>query len=382
MKPLIIPRKTDTGRFKKLYGMFPVAVILGARQCGKTTFASQFKAENRFDLENPRDLAMLENPQLTLERLKGLTVIDEIQRKPELFQLLRYLVDSMPEQRFLILGSASRELIHQSSESLAGRIGYYYLAGFRPEDIKDIYLLWLRGGYPRAFCTKSNEQSFLWLEQYIATFLERDIPQLGIHIPSAGLRRFWTMLSHYHGQLLNYSEISRSFGVSDMTVRRYVEILEGTFMLRLLRPWYVNIGKRLVKAPKLYLRDSGIFHSFQGIHSSVALQCHSKLGASFEGFAIETVCRSIGLVDESYHFYRTQNGAELDLLWQHEGKMWGVEIKYSDAPSRTKSMLSALKDLQLEHLWIVYPGKKEWQVDKRITVKSIHNINGDWDYNR
>ncbi len=380
MNTKILPRLIDKKRFKKLQNTFPVVAILGPRQCGKTTFAKQFNAPHNFDLENPRDVARLANPQLTLENLEGLIVIDEVQRMPELFQLLRYLVDNNPRQQYLILGSASRDFIQQSSESLAGRIAYYHLAGFRPDDVGDLNRLWLSGTFPRSYLSANTEGSFLWLEHYVTTFLERDIPQLGISIPAQTLRRFWTMVSHYHGQLLNYSELSRSFGVSDMTIRKYTEILEGTFTIRLLRPWYANIGKRLVKAPKLYFQDSGIFHYFQQIHSFDALQTNPRLGASFEGFCLDTIIRSIGLTSEHLHFYRTHKGAELDLFWQHEGKNYGVECKYSDAPKITKSMKSVIEDLDLEKLWVVYPGPQEWNLDKKISIKSFKNIRGNWKY--
>ncbi|MBN1575889.1 MAG: ATP-binding protein [Chitinispirillaceae bacterium] len=378
----LIPRPVDREQFSKLQTIFPITALLGPRQSGKTTFARELGADHYFDLENPRDLSRLENAQLTLEKLTGLIVIDEIQRKPELFQLLRFLVDTLPSQRYTILGSASRDLIRQSSETLAGRIGYYYLAGFRISDITDVSRLWLRGGFPRAYIADTDEQAFIWLNQYITTYLERDIPQLGILLPAASLRRFWTMTSHYHGHILNYSELARSFGISDMTTRRYLEILEGTFMVRLLRPWYVNVGKRLVKAPKLYYIDSGIFHCFQHITSQAVLDTHPKLGASFEGFALETVCRSIGLASDAFYFYRTHNGAELDLFWQHDGKNWGVECKFTDAPSITRSMTVVCEDLNLEHLWIVYPGKEEWELNGSISVKPICSIGGTWKYGK
>ena len=248
----MIPRLKDMAVLKALMKTFPVVAILGPRQSGKTTLARGVDSDHFFDLENPRDEAMFAQPQLTLEPLSGLIVIDEIQRAPNLFPLIRHLVDTRKDQKFLILGSASRDLIRQSSESLAGRIGYHELGGFRLSDVgaEQWRRLWLRGGLPPSFTAQSDPQSRLWREQYVATFLERDIPQLGISIPSATLRRFWTMLCHYHGQLLNYSEFARSFGISDMTVRRYVEILEGTFMVRLLQPWNLNIGKRLGKLPK------------------------------------------------------------------------------------------------------------------------------------
>lgn len=259
----LIEREHDRETLDRWINMFPVVAILGPRQCGKTTLARMLNADHYFDLENPRDAARLDQPQLALEDLKGLIVIDEIQRIPGLFPLMRYLVDQKKKRKFVILGSASRDLIRQSSESLAGRIAYHFLGGFRLQDVgrENMRNLWLRGGLPRSFLAKSYEESHLWRNQYITAFLERDVPQLGITIPARTLRRFWLMLSHYHGQIMNYSELGRSFGVSDMTVRNYCDILEGTFMVRILQPWYVNIGKRLVKRPKLYIRDSGIFHT-------------------------------------------------------------------------------------------------------------------------
>ncbi|MCF6291464.1 MAG: ATP-binding protein [Desulfobacterales bacterium] len=360
--------------------MFPVTAILGARQCGKTTLAKTLAADHYFDLENPRDLARLETPQLTLEKLAGLIIIDEIQRVPDLFPLLRYLVDTLPQQKYVILGSASRDLIRQSSETLAGRIGYYHLGGFSSHDIDDPDRLWLRGGFPRAFLALDDGDAFTWLEHYVATFMERDIPQLGINIPARTLRRFWAMLGHYHGQILNYSELGKSFGISDMTVRKYVDILTGTFMVRTLPAWYANVSKRLVKRPKIYLRDSGIFHYFMTIFTHDQLHSHPKLGASWEGFALEIVCRAVGKPDEDFYFWRTHAGAELDLFWQHHGRNWGVEFKYADAPRRTRSMTSVLQDLELEHLWIVYPGQEKYILDDRITVLPFSDIKENWQY--
>jgi predicted AAA+ superfamily ATPase len=376
----LLSRTEDYRRVGELISIFPVTALLGPRQCGKTTFARQFKADHYFDLENPRDEARLEQAQLTLEKLSGLIVIDEIQRKPDLFTLLRFLVDTLPHQRYIILGSASRDLIRQSSETLAGRIGYHNLSGLRVTDVDDIEKLHLRGGLPRSYCADTDAHAIIWLDQYISTYLERDIPQLGISIAAPTLRRFWTMVSHYHGQLLNLSELGRSFGISDMTCRRYLEILEGTFMIRQLRPWHANIGKRLVKAPKLYFSDSGLYHRFLQVDSMSALESHPKLGASFEGFAIDAVCRSVGLPREMFYFYRTHNGAELDLFWQDKGKNWGVECKYSDAPALTKSSTIARRDLDLEHLWIIYPGKEEWPLDERTSVKSMVSIGAQWEY--
>lgn len=367
---------------KKLQTVFPVVAILGARQCGKTSLAKQFSYDHYFDLENPRDLSRLENPQLALENLKGLIVIDEIQRAPELFSLIRFLVDTQRGQQYLILGSASKTLIQQTSESLAGRIGYHYLGGFsieeaRPENLRR---LWMRGGYPLSFLANSDSASQLWRENYLTTFLERDLPQLGIQIPAQTIRRFWVMLSHYHGQILNYSELGRSFGISDMTIRKYVDILEGTFMVRVLWPWSANLKKRVVKRPKIYIRDSGLFHTLMSLDTEEQLTSHPKLGASWEGFAIESVLKRIATSGRSVYFWRTHEGAEVDILWQESGKNWGIEFKYTDAPRRTKSMQSAVTDLQLEHLWIVYPGSQAYPIDDKISVLPMSAMTEDFSF--
>lgn len=379
----MINRKIDFEEVKKRVQFYRVTAILGPRQSGKTTLAKRFEADDYFDLENPRDLARLDNPQLALESTKGLIIIDEIQRKPELFPLIRYLVDNNPDQKYLILGSASRDLIKQSSESLAGRISYYTLLGFRKDDVEkdQISRLWLRGGMPLSFLAETEKQSNQWRLDYINTFLERDIPNLGIRIPPETLRRFWQMISFYHGGIINLSEIGNSFGISDTTIRHYLDILKGTFMIRLLPAWYVNIGKRLVKRPKLYIRDSGILHTLLNIESEKALQSHPKLGASWEGFALESVVRSIQKTDEQVYFWSTHAGAEVDLFWQHEGKNYACEFKYMDAPKLTKSMKSALESLTLEKLWVVYPGKKEYLINENVTVLPLENIEANWEYN-
>lgn len=315
-------------------------------------------------IENPRDLARLDQPQLALEAAGDSVVIDEVQRKPDLFPLLRYMVDKYPERRYLILGSASRDLLRQSSETLAGRIAYHELGGFSFNDVqtteRNARRLWLRGGFPRAFLANDDTESYLWREHFMRTYLEQDIPQLGIRVPAATLRRFWTMIAHYHGQLVNFQDLSRSFGVSDATVRHYLEILEGTFMVRLLRPWYENIGKRLVRAPKLYLRDSGILHSLMGIPRWEALEAHPKLGASWEGFVLEQAIRHYRIREP--YFYRTHAGAELDLFWEDGGKRYGMEIKYADAPRMTPSMRNAMEDLALDTLIVVYPGDDSYPI--------------------
>jgi predicted AAA+ superfamily ATPase len=377
-----INRPDDIKLIRDLIRIFPVTAILGARQTGKTTLARKMKADHYFDLENPRDLVKLDHPQTSLEQLSGLIVIDEIQRKPDLFPLLRYLVDSRADQKYLILGSASQYLIKSTSESLAGRIGYFQLSGLRLSNVSSGKLnqLWLRGGLPRSFLADSDQDSFTWLNNYIMTFLERDIPQLGITIPSQTLHRFWQMVSHYHGQIINYSELARSFGISDMTVRRYLDILSQTFMIRLLQPWYPNLKKRIVKQPKLYIRDPGVFHSLQSVQSYDDLLAHPKLGASWEGFNIENVIRVIREPDHSFYFWRTHAGAELDLFWQAHGKNWGIEIKYADAPGITVSMKNAIDDLKLKHLWIVYPGRDEYKLADNISVIPVKQITGEWIY--
>ena len=369
-------RETDLQKLNKLLELFPVTAILGPRQAGKTTLSCEFGAQHHFDLENPRDAALLEQPQLALESLSGLIIIDEIQRHADLFPLIRYLVDTRRDQRYLILGSASRDMIRQSSESLAGRIGYHELHGFRLKDVgkQNWRKLWHRGGLPLAYCAKNDDHCNIWLEQYISTFLERDIPQLGISIPAATLRRFWTMLCHYHGQVLNYSEFSRSFGISDMTTRKYIDILEGTYMVRVLQPWHTNTGKRLTKRPKVYLRDTGILHTLFSIKAARDLVAHNKLGASWEGFALEQTARVTGKRNEELFFWRTHTGAEVDLFWQHSGKNWAVEVKYADAPRLTKSMHSALHDLELEHLWVIYPGDRKYALSPKITVLPISQL--------
>ncbi|MBA3065463.1 ATP-binding protein [bacterium] len=378
----IINRPIDSAKIKHFLSIFPVTAILGPRQSGKTFLAKQLPYKHYFDLENPRDMTMLNNPQLALEDLEGLIVIDEIQRKPDLFNLIRYLVDTNPKQKYLILGSASGALMKQSSESLAGRIGYYYLGGFSISDIdsSNIMKIWLRGGYPRAYLAKSDRGSFLWLTNYISAFLERDIPQLGISVSANILRRFWIMLSHYHGQIINYSETGRSFGISDVTVKKYIDILEHALMLRVLQPWHVNMRKRLVKRPKIYIRDSGIFHSLNSIESCQQMLTHNKLGASWEGFALECVIRAIGKRYEDFYFWNTHTGAAIDLFWQNNGRNWGIEFKYGDSPKLTRAMKTSIEDLSLAHLWVVYPGKQLYKLHKNITVIPLSQINKVWSY--
>jgi uncharacterized protein len=358
-----------------------VVALVGPRQTGKTTLARQLAAETHktvhwFDLENPNDLAALSQPALTLPPLKGLVILDEIQRLPEIFPLLRVLADRKPlTTRFLVLGSASDDLMRQSSESLAGRIHYHELPGFRLEEVglENWKSLWLRGGFPRSTLANSNKDSLTWREGFIQTFLERDIPNLGLRLPVAQMRRFWTMAAHYHGQTWNGSELARSLGLSDKTVLHYAQILEQTFMARLLPPWHENAGKRIVKSPKFYLRDSGLFHVLQGIRDERSLQAHPKLGASWEGFALEEVLKARGMPRNAF-FWATQGGAELDLLIQDGAHRIGFEFKYNQAPTVTKSMHIAMQDLRLDQLWVVYPGTKSYPLADKIQVIALQEI--------
>ncbi|MCB0321710.1 MAG: ATP-binding protein [Bdellovibrionales bacterium] len=371
----IIDRKKYLNEIRTSLSEFPVTALIGPRQCGKTTLAKQIMADHYFDLENPRDSARLSEPQLTLEQLVGVVVIDEIQMRPDIFPLLRYLVDQDQERRFLILGSASPTLIKESSESLAGRIGIIEIAPFSSVEVDlSIELLWLRGGFPGSLLAHSNEASVRWRSNYIRTFLERDIPQLGITLAASTLRRFWIMLSHYHGQILNISELGRSFGISEVTARNYIAILEGTFMVDLLQPWHANISKRQVKRPKLYLRDSGLFHSLQSIDSRNALLENPKLGASFEGFAVQELLRIAPIRRQDFFFWNVHAGSEIDLFWRCRGKAFGLEVKYKNAPKKERSMDIALKDLELEHLWVVYPGDVKYALSESISVVPVGEL--------
>lgn len=378
----MIKRTSDVEKIEALGRIFPVVGILGPRQCGKTTLVKQLAADHYFDMENPADLRAFENPQSVLENLSGTVVIDEIQRKPKLFELLRYLVDSQPGSRYIILGSASRELVAHSSESLAGRIGYHYLGGFRLMDVgsENMSRLWLHGAMPKAYTLEDFSDSRLWTNNYITTLLEKDLPSLGIAIPSETMRRFWTMLAHYHGQVLNYSKLASVFGVSDNTVRRYIDILNGTFMTRSLQPWFANTKKRLVKKPKLYIRDSGIFHSLCTVTSQKNLFGSEILGSSWEGFALEQVSKVIDRPYDQMYFWRLHSGAEVDLFWQQHGRNWAVEFKFADAPRGSKSMTNAIDELGLEHLWIVYPGKRRYSISDKITAVGLGQIAESWEY--
>lgn len=367
----------------------PICAILGPRQVGKTTLAKMY-IENHylneaifFDLENPLDLARLESPMLALSSISNkLIVIDEIQRRPDLFPVLRVLVDRNEKgQKFLILGSASRDLIHQSSETLAGRVGYIELPPFSLFEAKDSEKLWLRGGFPRSYLSKTDQDSYLWRQNYITTFLERDIPSLGFNIPALQMRRFWLMLAHYHGQIFNASELGRSLGISDHSVRRYLDILAGTFMMRILYPWFENLQKRQVKSPKIYFRDSGILNALLGISDREHLQTFPRLGSFWEGFALEEIIHFIDAKSEECFFWATQADAELDLFIIKNGKRLGFEFKYVDSPKITKSMHIAYQDLALDKLFVVYPGKESFPLSENITALGLEMLTIYFDYN-
>lgn len=349
-----------------------IVALTGARQSGKTTLAQQFVAPddvNYFDLEDPTSLARLEEPMTALRPLTGLVVIDEIQRRPELFPLLRVLADRQPlPARFLILGSASPALSRQASESLAGRLETIAVSGFSLEEIgaEAHTRHWLRGGFPLSFLAENEIDSLTWRKNFSQSFLERDLPQWGIQVPATTLLRFWTLLAHYHGQIWNAAQAARSFGVSQMTVRRYLDILEGVFMIRVLQPWHASLQKRQVKAPKVYFRDTGLLHYLLGVRAELDLYTHPKIGASWEGYAIEETLKALE-PDEAY-FWATHNGAELDLLLLKNGRRVGVECKRSDAPRLTRSMLTALEDLDLERLVVLYPGDKTYPLSERVQV--------------
>ena len=378
-----ISRDDFVEKIQRGFRMHNVVALLGPRQCGKTTLANFFatsvrqkgKPITKFDLEDPQHLRQLEQPKLALEQLKGLIVIDEVQNKPDLFPLLRVLVDqNKSTQQYLLLGSASRDLIKQSSETLAGRIFYLELTPFNLRETNDLQKNWLLGGFPLSYIAPGLQDSFDWRNNYVKTFLERDIPNLGFDVSPNLLRRFWNMLAHYHGNILNTSELGRAIGVSHTTIKKYIDILVGTFMVRELKPWYENISKRQVKQSKIYLRDSGLLHYLLGVFDKNNLQQHPKIGASWEGFALEELIRKLELDAEDCYFWATHQGAELDLLTYKYGKKRGYEFKYQDAPGMTKSLYSVLDSLNLEKIYIIYPGAKNYRIHENVEVVAIENL--------
>jgi predicted AAA+ superfamily ATPase len=380
-----IDRQGHLQRVRQLLRRSPAVAILGPRQAGKTTLAADIRRSwpgpsAAFDLEDPGDLASLADPMLTLRPLRGLVVLDEIQRLPDLFPVLRVLADRpRSPARFLVLGSATSDLLRQSSESLAGRLAFHELCGFSLEEAGNSRAepLWLRGGFPRSLLARSGRASLDWRIDFIQTFLERDLPQLGVSIPALTLRRFWTMIAHYHGQVWNASAFARSFGVSDMTVRRYLDVLAATFVVRILPPWHENIGKRQVKSPKIYLADSGLLHALLNIPTLEDLARHPTVGASFEGFAITAVTDRLRARWNECFFWATHAGAELDLLVVRGRTRLGFEIKRTVAPAVTPSMRTALADLGLSRLEVIHAGDRTFQMAPRIRAVALSRLLDD-----
>lgn len=365
---------------------FPVVGILGSRQVGKTTLAKEIKRKTNkhtvyLDLELTSDINKLQDPELYLSQFTdSLVIIDEIQRMPELFPLLRALVDQKRiPGRFLVLGSTSLDLIKKTSESLAGRIIYHELTPFKIKEVgsslKIIFDLWLKGGYPDSYLSEDIELSFTWRDAYIKTYLERDIPQLGIHVPALQLRKFWTMIAHCHGQLWNASQISKSLGVSSPTAKHYLNILEKTYIIRQLQPYHANIKKRLIKSPKIYIRDTGILHTLLKNKTLDDLQSHPMVGNSWEGFVIEQI---INMLPENWekYFYRTNAGAEIDLItFESYRNPVAIEVKYSFSPKVSRGFWNAIEDLKCRKGFVVYPGKESYPISSDINALPIENIN-------
>jgi len=356
-----------------------VCALLGPRQCGKTTLSKDFAKLyqipniNIFDLENPLDLERLNEPMLALSDLQGFVIIDEIQYKPNLFPILRVLADNK-NIKFLVLGSASRDLIKQGSETLAGRIGYIEMTPFDISETFEVNRLWLRGGFPLSYLSKDEELSVMWRQNYIKTFLERDIPNLGFSIPAAQLRKFWIMICHYHGGIFNASELGKSLGISYHTAKHYLEILEGTFMIRVLQPWYENLKKRQVKTPKIYFRDSGIYHTLLGLNNNELLSHSPKLGASWEGFALEQIIRFYKAEPEECYFWASHSTAEIDLLIFKNGRRIGFEFKYTDTPKITPSMKLSLEYLKLDQIKVIFPGNIKFKLSEQIDAVGLESL--------
>jgi hypothetical protein len=381
----MIPRRSHLKAVDKAIRRFPVVAITGARQVGKTTLARELAKKfagsvHYFDLEDAADLGRFADPSLTLKRLRGLVVVDEVQRVPDLFPLLRVLSDRRPlPARFLVLGSASPDLLRQSSESLAGRIHYHELPGFSLDEVgtEKQGELWIRGGFPRSFLARSGDESHQWRMDFIKTFLERDIPQLGSRIPSATLRRFWTMIAHYHGQLWNGAELGRAFGVAHSTVRNYLDLLTSALVIRQLPPWHENVSKRQVKSPKIYISDSGLLHGLLDVRTQRDLEGNPKVGASWEGFALAETIHHLGAKQPECYFWATHGGAELDLLVVRGSTRLGFEFKRTSSPKATRSMHTVLEDLGLDRLDVLYPGDETYSLTRDIRAVGLRRLGED-----
>ena len=381
----MVVRERHLARLQWLFGTFPVVAILGARQVGKTTLARSLAERwdgpvTHFDLESPPDLVRLEDPTLALSPLRGLVILDEIQRRPELFPVLRVLADRPDSKtRYLVLGSASPDLLRQSSESLAGRIAYHRLRGLALDEVGAGALdrLWLRGGFPRSFLAAGEPESLEWRGAFIQTFLERDLPQLGIRTPTETLRRFWTMVAHYHAQRWNGAELARAFGISESSVRRYLDLLTDALVLRQLQPWYENLSKRQVKAPKIYVDDPGLLHALLGIADGQGLERHPKVGASWEGFLVKEIVERLNVKDEECSYWATHGGAEIDLLVMVGDRRLGFEIKRTTTPRVTASMVQAMADLSLTSLDVVHAGESSFPLAASIRALAARRLGSD-----
>ena len=379
---MIVPRESHLAQVRLLLAEFPVVALLGARQVGKTTLARELVGAHRepvawFDLEDPADLARLDDPGLELRPLRGLVVLDEIHRLPGIFPLLRVLADrpGLPA-RFLVLGSASADLLRQTSESLAGRVAFHRLDGFDLTEVDDLERLWLRGGFPRSYLARSGAASRRWRDGFVQTLLARDLPDLGSTVPQTTLRRFWTMLAHWHGQVWNGAEFSRAFGVSHTTVRRYLDLLTSVFVVRQLQPWFENIRKRQVRSPKVYIADSGILHALLGLSNRTDVVSHPKVGASWEGFVIEQIVQRLRAPPEECFHWSTHAGAELDLLVLRGARRHGFEVKRSEAPRLTRSMRSAMETLSLDNLDVVHAGTQRYRLAPGVRALPAREIAG------
>lgn len=371
----MIDRRSLLQTIEKALRRSRVVALLGPRQSGKTTIAREMARRHDavfYDLEDPIDRAKLTLARTVLAGHRGLVVLDEIQFQPELLPLLRVLADRKPlPAKFLILGSASPDVIQQASESLAGRVEFIEIQGFQLSEVglEAIQTHWNRGGFPLSYLAENEENSLVWREAFIRTFLERDLRKFGFNVSPQSMHRLWRMIAHFHGGIVNASELGRSLGESSPTVKRHLEILAGVFMVRMLEPWYENLGKRLVKQPKIYIRDSGLLHALLGLESVDELSGHPKCGASWEGYCIEQLIQHHA--DATPYFWATHGGAELDLLLVKRGKRHGFEIKYAEAPGTTRSMHAALEDLQLDTLTVIHAGEETYDLTDAITAMPL-----------
>jgi predicted AAA+ superfamily ATPase len=373
----MIPRKGFLEEIDNIFSYFPICGVIGARQIGKTTLAIEYAKKQQgkyyhFDLEDPQDYQKLSDPKLLFSHLSGLVILDEIQRMPDLFPFLRVVADNRKDIKLLILGSSSRDLLEKANESLAGRISYIELPPFTLLEVNNRKKLWLRGGFPKAYLAPDAETSFFWLGNYISSFVERDLRILGFNLDSQDVRRLLIMLAQSHGCTINYSDISKSVGVSDVTIKKYINILENAFVVTILKPWFENISKRQIKAPKVYIKDSGILHYLLGINSAVEL--HPKCGLSWEGFAIQQIIKHLAHDKCDAYFWRTNAGAELDLLIVKNNKKMGFEIKYTSTPKISPSMLAAIEDLKLDKLVVVVPEGEPYPLRTNIAVIGLYEL--------